>query len=175
MKKYYVYKHTDRGKVVYIGMGTKGRAWEVYKRSPEHSKFIIKCLHKRLSSIKVIKYFNNKLDTYKYETKLINYYKPKYNKTWTQAYKDLISSKGIGRKVSLETRSKISQSQKGEKGFWYGKTQSKKTKYKRMINSPRRNNIIFMGKTYNSIRECSRITNIPYTSLRYRLQNSVRS
>ncbi len=173
MEKYYVYKHTDSGKVVYIGMGTKGRAWEVYKRSPEHSKFIIKCLHKRLSSIKVIKYFNNKLDTYKYETKLINYYKPKYNKTWTQAYKDSISCKG--RKVSLSTKSKISQSQKGEKGFWYGKKQSKEIKYKRMINDPRIKSIIYMGEKYNSIRECSRITKIPYSSLNYRLKNSVRS
>ena len=29
MEKYYVYKHTDSGKVVYIGMGTKGRAWDI--------------------------------------------------------------------------------------------------------------------------------------------------
>tara|TARA_R110000744_G_scaffold371335_1_gene482266 strand:+ start:99 stop:620 length:522 start_codon:yes stop_codon:yes gene_type:complete len=173
MKKYYVYKHTDKDKVVYIGMGTNGRAWEVYKRSPEHSKFIVKCLHKNISSIEVIKYFNNKSDTYKYESKLINYYKPKYNKTWTQAYKDLISCKG--RKVSLATISKISQSQKGEKGFWYGKKQPQEMKHKRMISNNRRNIITFMGKTYNSIRECSRITKIPYSSLNYRLKNSVRS
>jgi hypothetical protein len=172
MDKYYVYKHTDRGKVVYIGMGTKGRAWEVYKRSPEHSKFLVKCLHKNISSIKIIKYFDNKLDTYKYEAKLINYYKPKYNLTWTKAYKDSISPKG--RKVSLATKTKISESQKGEKGFWYGKKQSEEIKYKRMVSDPRREPITYLGKKYNSIRECCRKTKIPYSTLNYRLQNSVR-
>ena len=173
MDKYYVYKHTDRGKVVYIGMGTKGRAWEVKWRSPEHSKFLVKCLHKNISSIKIIKYFDNKLNTYKYETKLINYYKPKYNKTWTQAYKDSISP-NKGRKMSLATKTKISESLKGEKSFWYGKKRYEKTKYKIMMNSLFRKPVVYMGKKYNSIRECSRITKIPYSSLNYRLQNSVR-
>jgi len=153
MDKYYVYKHTDRGKVVYIGMGTKGRAWEVYKRSPEHSKFLVKCLHKNISSIKIIKYFDNNL-------------------TWTKAYKDSISPKG--RKVSLATKTKISESQKGEKGFWYGKKQSEEIKYKRMVSDPRREPITYLGKKYNSIRECCRKTKIPYSTLNYRLQNSVR-
>tara|TARA_B110000977_G_scaffold184015_1_gene247245 strand:+ start:383 stop:844 length:462 start_codon:yes stop_codon:yes gene_type:complete len=153
MKKYYVYKHTDKDKAVYIGMGSNGRAWQVNSRSANHSKFLVKCLHENISSIKIIKYFNNKSDAYRYEAELISYYKPKYNKTWTQAYKDSISSnKGCkGHKLSLET------------------------KYKLMMNNPNRRIITYMNKKYNSLSECSRLTKIPLTTLHDRLKNSVRS
>ena len=151
MDKYYVYKHTDRGKVVYIGMGVNGRAWEIYKRSPEHSEFIVKCLHKNISSIKIIKYFNNKKDAYTFEYELINKLKPKFNETWTQEYKNKISS--IRRKVIV----------------------TQEHKYSRMVNQPLRKSIIYMGKKYNSVRECARINKINHSTLRYRLKNSVRS
>tara|TARA_R110000796_G_C14305119_1_gene405813 strand:+ start:162 stop:599 length:438 start_codon:yes stop_codon:yes gene_type:complete len=145
MEKYYVYKHTDRGKVVYIGMGTKDRAWVVHKRSDQHKRFMIQLFHNDILSIKVLKYFDNKKDALKYERQLINKYKPKFNKTW---------------KISA---------------FWTGKKQSEETKYKRMLSDPRRVSINYMGKKYNSIRECSRLTKIPCTTLRDRLKNSVRS
>ncbi len=151
MEKYYVYKHTDKDKILYVGMGSNGRAWQVNSRSTGHSKFLVKCLHKNISSIKIIKYFNNKSDAYRYEAKLISYYKPKYNKTWTQAYKNSVSSKVFGRKVSLETKHKL------------------------MMSNPNRRIVTYMGKKYNSLSECSRLTKIPLTTLHDRLRNSVRS
>jgi len=133
MDKYYVYKHTDRGKVVYIGMGTKARAWDIKFRSPEHSDYMINILHKKISSIKVVKYFDNKLDACKYENELIQKLKPKFNKTWTPEFI-----------------------------------------YKVSMNQPARKPVSYMNIKYNSINECSRKTGIPRSTLKIKLQNSVR-
>ena len=40
MKKHYVYAHSDKGKIVYVGKGSGGRAWDKIRKSSEHSKFI---------------------------------------------------------------------------------------------------------------------------------------
>tara|TARA_B110000977_G_scaffold149364_1_gene189328 strand:+ start:53 stop:508 length:456 start_codon:yes stop_codon:yes gene_type:complete len=151
MKKHYVYTHSDKGKIVYVGKGSGGRAWDKIRKSSEHSKFIANILHKNISSIKIIKYFNDKMDAFKYENELIHKLKPKFNETWTQEHKNKISS--IRRNVIV----------------------TPEHKYSRMINQPLRKSIIYMGKKYNSIRECSRINKINHSTLRYRLQNSVRS
>ena len=118
MEKYYVYKHSDKGKVVYIGRGIKNRAWCIKNRSTKHVKLILKNLHKNIESIKVIKYFHNKMDACKYETELINKLKPKFNETWTQEYK-----------------------------------------YKIAMSNPRRRPVTYLGKKYNSLRECARMIN----------------
>ena len=41
--KHYVYKHVGKGEVVYIGKGTKERAWSSHTRSPQHKQWMKDC------------------------------------------------------------------------------------------------------------------------------------
>lgn len=72
-----------------------------------------------------------------------------------------------GKKHSKETKKKISDSKKGKKGYWTGKKRIFTLEHKMKLS----HSIIINNIEYYSIKEASRETKIPESTIHYRLKN----
>lgn len=136
---YYVYKHVENDKVVYVGFGEGKRQFvRTYLRSEKHADWILAMLKKVGKDYsKIVKYFNEKSDALFFERLMIKKYQPKFNKYHIKDFKH-----------TLETRKKFGQS--GDKNPMYGKKHSSKTiaKIRSSCNNVGENNGMF-GKKHS--------------------------
>jgi len=77
--KYYVYKHIERGKEVYIGKGSHGRAWEQNRKINEHTQR----MKRGLIKVKIMASDLSEKEAFAIEGELIKIRQPKYNNYFT--------------------------------------------------------------------------------------------
>lgn len=145
-KKYYVYTHELKGSIIYVGKGSRRRAFEFSRRSKLWSEVV----GINVSSVKVsiVKWFDYEEDAYKYEGTLTKHFKSlgqcqanlSIGKKHSEKTKRLLSEKGrgkhntmSGKEFSPEHKHKLSKSKTGEKNHIYGKTGAKHSSSKRAV------------------------------------------
>lgn len=74
---HYVYKHVDKGEIVYIGKGTKERAWSSHTRFPQHKDWVENC--NAFEDIQAIETNLTEKEATTLERALIHEIKPKFN------------------------------------------------------------------------------------------------
>lgn len=127
MSKYYVYKHVDpnTSELLYIGMGSGGRAWQVGKshgplRGEEHNEWSESLMAVGITPDKFVEIIQSGLEreeAYNLELSLIKEFRPKFNKNFSRSTKlssdqvhearvlkeTGISYEAIGRELSVST------------------------------------------------------------------------
>ncbi|WP_061859488.1 GIY-YIG nuclease family protein [Priestia megaterium] len=98
----YIHKHKLTKEVLYCGKGSNKRYKDYNSRGEEHLKLM---KDKQLDYI-ILKYFNNEEEAYAYEEKLTEEYKKQGQ---------CLFNINIGRKVTEETKLKLSKALKGKK------------------------------------------------------------
>lgn len=84
MKKYYVYAHLDKNKIVYVGFGFGMRLFNAHSRGKDHIKWLNTQSYKL--KFKIFKHFNIMIKAKRFERELIEKYKPKFNKEFNPNY-----------------------------------------------------------------------------------------
>lgn len=87
MTPYLVYRHIDpfNNEIVYVGMGTLDRPWQVNNRSKEHTEWLRHFYNQTGSLESVVKPYAHQLSkmaALELELELITHYKPKFNKNY---------------------------------------------------------------------------------------------
>lgn len=120
---YYVYKHMQGEKVVYVGLGQRDRQFDRYKyRSTEHAEWIETILEKVGTAYsKAIKNFELESDARYFERLMIKKYQPRFNKYFTKNFQ--FSNKEIQR------RSEYMTGKTGEQHPSFGKTGEKSHRF----------------------------------------------
>lgn len=90
---FYVYQHIDTdGEIVYVGKGKYDRAWTVYRNNPEHVEWL-----KQNLPLPVVHIYARDLlerEALDLEKELIRTLQPKFNKFYTEADKQRLTSQG---------------------------------------------------------------------------------
>lgn len=107
--KYYVYTHKLNGEIIYVGKGTRNRAYRFYRRS-ELWKTIVGD-KQDLIKADIVAWFDDEMEAFEYESKL------------TAQYKSMGLCRAnitVGTKLTENTKRIISEKLKGESNGMYG-------------------------------------------------------
>jgi hypothetical protein len=95
-KNHYVYAHSYRDEIIYIGMGHEGRAFAATGRKPLHKIFMSARLRKGdVSFVSFLETGLTEADAKALEAKLIRKFQPPLNRYFTDKWRDILKNKGL--------------------------------------------------------------------------------
>lgn len=184
----YVYSHSLNGEIFYIGVGSRIRTSSFCHRNEKWHNFV-----KDLKDDVVVNIMlktRNRKEGFDYEREMIikhkpyaNYYdgtpsgykNPMYGKKHTKEAIERMSEVKKGKKLSAETKRKMSEARKGENAPMYGKKHTKETRDKMRKNRKNMTRVEINDgeKSFivNSMAEASRITGIKHSTIKNQTRN----
>lgn len=173
-----LYQHSVDGTVFYVGCGKGQRAFEVTRRNAKWKEIVSR--HGSFS-VHIVGWFQSCDDAFAEEAKMIREIKPAANMmhngySKSDEFKRMMSAVHAGKVVSDETRAKMRASMAGRTAHNKGKPMSQEQKDR--LSALARGKLGVVNKTtgvkYHSLREASRETGIPRTTLRCHLSGRLK-
>lgn len=167
--KFYVYEWYNKktNQVFYVGKGCKNR----YKQITKRNKVFIDYYNNNECESRIIKYFDNEADAFKYENKKILYYKKN-----NQCFCNLDNGGKGGFNFVWTNEMRLYKSKYNPMKNYY-------QRYRMSINNPMKNpnikekvkqkkskKVVLGDKIYNSIKDLSREYNVHDTAIQYWLK-----